>query len=144
MSENKISFHTEDICLPEINKQYFISIIVKIITDNKMKAGEIAIIFTSDNYLQKINKKYLNRDYYTDTITFNYTENEEVAGDAFISLHRVEENAKKYNVEFSNELHRIVIHSILHLLGYDDQNKEDKDLMTSMENKYLEIAGFIS
>jgi rRNA maturation RNase YbeY len=95
------------------------------------------LIFCSDEYLLDVNKKYLNHDYYTDIITFDYVEDKIISGDIFISSDRVRENANQFNVSFEMELFRIIIHGILHLLGYKDKTKKDKSLMTEKENFYL-------
>ena len=107
--------------------------------------GCINLIICSDNYLVKINKKYLNKEYLTDVITFNtnHLANAEskdyIYGDIYISIERVLENKKKYGVSLSNELHRVLIHGVLHLLGYDDKTQFEKKLMTSKEDEYLKM-----
>ena len=109
------------------------------------KLGCINLIICSDNYLVKINKKYLNKEYLTDVITFNtnHLANAEskdyIYGDIYISIERVLENKKKYGVSLSNELHRVLIHGVLHLLGYDDKTQSEKKLMTSKEDEYLKM-----
>ena len=103
------------------------------------KSGEISFIFCSDNYLLEVNKKYLNHDYFTDIITFDYVENNIISGDIFISCDRVKENAKEFDKTFENELSRIIIHGVLHLLGYKDKVKKDKLLMTQKEDFYLAL-----
>ena len=107
------------------------------ILSEKKKAGEISFIFCSDEYLLKINKEHLDHDYYTDVITFDYVVDDEISGDIFISIDRIEENAKEYNVSFKDELNRIMIHGVLHLLGYKDKEKDEKELMTKKEDEYL-------
>jgi len=104
--------------------------------ENKQK-GEINIIFCSDDYLLKMNKDHLNHDYFTDIITFDYCEKDLVSGDLFISTDRVGENAKKFNVEFNAELNRVIIHGVLHLIGYNDKTDEEQKEMTEKENFYL-------
>lgn len=100
--------------------------------------GEINFIFCSDEYLLKINKEYLNHDTFTDIITFDSSENDdEIAGDIFISIERVRENAKKFKCKIGDELHRVMVHGILHLCGYDDLTADDKKEMTDKENYYL-------
>ncbi|MCK4662671.1 MAG: rRNA maturation RNase YbeY [Bacteroidales bacterium] len=133
-----IYFHNEEIELPKINKSKIKKWIIKVIDDEGCKTGDINIIFVSDNYLNEINKKYLLKNYLTDIITFNYNVNRLISGDIYISLERVTENAKTFCVEFYNELLRIIIHGILHLLKYDDKNKKSKIEMTEMENLYIE------
>ena len=103
------------------------------------KIGDINIIFCSDNYLLEVNKKYLGHDYYTDIITFDYCEKDILSGDLFISVDCVRDNASFYGTEFSNELNRVMVHGVLHLIGYDDHTDEDIAVMRSKENTYLEI-----
>ena len=103
------------------------------------KIGDINIIFCSDPYLLDVNKKYLGHDYYTDIITFDYCEKDILSGDLFISVDCVRDNASFYGTEFSNELNRVMVHGVLHLIGYDDHTDEDIAVMRSKENTYLEI-----
>ena len=103
------------------------------------KIGDINIIFCSDSYLLDVNKKYLGHDYYTDIITFDYCEKNILSGDLFISVDCVRDNASFYGTEFSNELNRVMVHGVLHLIGYDDHTDEDIAVMRSKENTYLEI-----
>lgn len=104
------------------------------------RAGEINLVLCSDAYLLAINKQYLHHDTYTDIVTFDSSESAEViAGDIFISIDRVRENATKFGVSEADELHRVIIHGILHLCGYGDKKKEDKALMTEKEDFYLSM-----
>ena len=100
--------------------------------------GEINIIFCSDEHLLKMNVEHLNHNFYTDIITFDYCEEKIISGDLFISKNRVEENAKKFEVSFSNEINRVIIHGVLHLLGYNDKTDEEKKQMRNKENFYLD------
>ncbi len=103
----------------------------------------INFIFCSDNYLLKINQQYLNHDTYTDIITFDNSEiHNHIESDIFISIERVKENSKAYKTKLNIELHRIMIHGILHLLGYKDKSTKDKELMTAKENEYLAKLNF--
>ena len=100
----------------------------------------INFIFTSDSFLHKINVDYLSHDTYTDIITFEYNEpNTAIISDIYISLDRCRENAKTYKIKLLDELHRIIIHGVLHLLSYKDKTKKDKELMTSKEDYYLSL-----
>lgn len=102
------------------------------------RVGELSFILCSDAYLLEINKQYLDHDTYTDIVTFDSSEEEEViSGDIFISVDRIVENAAKFNVSERDELHRVIIHGVLHLCGYYDKKKEDKELMTAKENENL-------
>ena len=111
--------------------------IKKSIQNENFKVGSINYIFCTDEYLLDVNKKFLNHDYFTDIITFDYTEKPIISGDLFISTERVLENAKQLNLPFENELKRVMIHGIIHLFGYQDNTKKEKETMTEKENLYL-------
>ncbi|WP_233145478.1 rRNA maturation RNase YbeY [Labilibacter marinus] len=102
-------------------------------------SSEVSFIFCSDDYILNINKEYLNHDYYTDIITFDYCENNRIKGDIFISIDTVLSNSKKYNVSFLNELYRVIIHGILHLLGFKDKTEEDNAKMHQLEDNALKV-----
>lgn len=107
------------------------------------RVRELNFVFCSDDYLLDINKQYLDHDTYTDIVTFDSSEEEEViAGDVFISIDRIRENAAKFKVSERDELHRVLIHGVMHLCGYLDKKKEDKERMTAKENEYLAKRGF--
>lgn len=101
--------------------------------------GNISYVFCSDEYLWNMNKQYLGHDYYTDIITFDYVEDKYVSGDLFISIDRVEDNAKTFNVSRETELLRVMIHGVLHLLGYDDQTDEQEAEIHKMEDFYIDV-----
>lgn len=101
--------------------------------------GDINIIFCSDNYILDINQKFLSHDYFTDIITFDYCEGERLNGDLFISVDSVRENALEYREEFDRELARVMVHGILHLIGYDDHTAKDQKIMRSKEDYYLSL-----
>ena len=105
--------------------------------------GNISVIFCSDNYILDINQRYLQHDYYTDIITFDYTEGTKISGDLFVSVDSVKENSVEYGVEFEDELHRVIVHGILHLIGYDDHTEEDIRVMRSKEDYYLSLLDLI-
>ncbi len=113
------------------------NILTHIFNEEKSKAGSIGIIFCSVDYLLRINREYLSHDYYTDVITFDYTESNIVSGDIFISIDRVKENAVLFNTLFGIELYRVIIHGILHLLGYNDQKEREKKEMQKKEEIYI-------
>ena len=123
--------------IKKINTTETERLIKKIILSETKEVGDIVCLFCDDNYLLNINIKYLNHDYFTDVITFDYCEKDIISGDILISLERVVENAKKYNVSFLTEFYRVVIHGLLHLLGYNDKTKSEKELMRKKENYYL-------
>jgi len=134
-----IEFITEDIDFPSINKDLIKTWINKIIKDHDFNIGHISVIFCSDTYILKINKEFLNHDYYTDIITFDYCENRNISGDLLISLDTVRSNSKEYETEFTDELHRVIIHGILHLIGFDDTTPELRSVIREEEDKALKI-----
>ncbi|MBT8259908.1 MAG: rRNA maturation RNase YbeY [Bacteroidia bacterium] len=114
-----------------------------IIASENCKVGEINYIFCSDDYLHELNLKYLNHDTLTDIISFDYCVGKELHGDIYISIDRVEENAEEFKVTFTEELHRVIIHGILHFCGYKDKSEEDTQLMRSKENEALKVLSII-
>jgi len=138
MSQLPIHFFTEDISFTLKQKGPLRTWIKNTIVAEGFKLGVLNFIFCSDNYLLSINQNYLKHDTLTDIITFNNSEDKRViVGDIFISLERIRENAQRFNVTSESELHRVMIHGTLHLLGYADKGKEAKALMTDKENHYL-------
>ena len=107
------------------------------------RIGDISIIFCSDNYILDVNQKYLQHDYFTDIITFDYCEGDRLSGDLFISVDSVRENAVEYGTEFHDELYRVIVHGVLHLIGYDDHNDEDIAMMRKKENYYLSLRELV-
>ena len=107
------------------------------------RAGDISIIFCSDNYILDINMKYLQHDYFTDIITFDYCEGDKISGDLFISIDSVRENALLYGTEFEDELNRVMVHGVLHLIGYDDHTKAEQKTMREKENYYLSLRELV-
>lgn len=101
--------------------------------------GEINVILCSDNYLIDMNKRFLNHDYYTDIITFDYSVENTISGDLYISYDRVEDNASALGVSSQNEIYRVLIHGVMHLSGYSDKSKRQKQTMRERENFYLSI-----
>lgn len=138
MKKLPIHFFEEDISYTLKDKNEVRNWINHTISSEKHTLSELNFIFCSDNYLLEINKQYLNHDTFTDIITFDNSEEEGIIiGDIFISIERVKENAKNFNVSIIDELHRVIIHGTLHLLSYPDKKKEEKALMTSKEDFYL-------
>ncbi len=107
------------------------------ILNHGYKPGQINIIFCSDPYLLEINKKYLNHDYFTDIITFNYNIKKIISGDLYISIDRIYENAENFHAEFIEELRRVIIHGILHLVGYSDHLPHLKNEIRNLEDEAL-------
>ena len=113
---------------------------LKLVAESEIKRiGDISIIFCSDPYILDINIKYLGHDYYTDVITFDYCEGNVLSGDLFISVDTVRENALTYGSTFEEELNRVMVHGLLHLIGYDDHTPEQQKVMRQKENYYLDI-----
>ncbi|MFW5803946.1 MAG: rRNA maturation RNase YbeY [bacterium] len=134
-----IYFHNEDISF-HLNRQNNIKKWIKeVIGKEKYILGSINIIFTSRKRIFEINLEYLGHDYFTDIITFEYNENNVISGDIFICPEVVHENAGEYKTTLENELLRVIIHGILHLIGYDDQDEKDKANMRKMEDIYLAL-----
>ena len=133
----KIIFHSENIDFSLSQPSLIFDWICKTIESEAKQLRHLNFIFCNDEYLHKINLEYLNHDTYTDVITFPYSEGEIIEGDIFISIERIKENSNKFEVDFDNELYRVMIHGVLHLLGYLDKSPEDKVLMTKKENEYL-------
>ncbi len=123
-----------------ISEEVCKSIIVK--PNCKVTAGDISIVFCSDTYLLEINKKFLSHDYLTDVITFDYSTEKQISGDIFISIDAVRANSKIYKQDFKKELYRVMIHGILHLLGYKDKTKMQKQVMRDKEDFYLNNREF--
>ncbi|MFH0761470.1 MAG: rRNA maturation RNase YbeY [Bacteroidota bacterium] len=124
---------------PEGLKRKMIKEWLKKVIEREMKeVGITNLIFCSDDYLIKVNKEFLKRDYLTDVISFDYTKKNKISGDIMISIDRVQENASENGILFLEELKRVMVHGILHLIGYDDNTKENKSIMTGMEDLYLE------
>ncbi len=137
-----INFHNQDLKFTVKNKTLLKQWIVNTIEKKKHKTGELNFIFCSDNYLLEINKHYLNHNTLTDIITFDYSQesaSKAISGDIFISIERVKENATTFSKSFEEELHRVIIHGVLHLLGYKDKTKLAKAEMTKQENASLKL-----
>ena len=138
MSEQIINFYSENDFEFQEEKS-FDTWIRKVISSEEKQLGEINYIFCDDHYLYKINLKFLDHDTYTDIISFDNSEGNELNGDIFISTDRVTENAKEYNVDFSEELKRVIIHGILHLCGYGDKTESEAALMRQKEDEKIAL-----
>lgn len=137
--QEKISFHNTDIdVLPvEGHEAAYENWLVQVAVDEETIIDHISYIFCSDEYLLNINRQYLNHDYYTDIITFPYQQGEIIESDIFISVDRVAENARLFAISFEEELRRVMVHGVLHLIGYDDQSEEHKITMRQKEEFYM-------
>ena len=134
-----ISYHLEDMEKPKICTRRTSAWVKKVAASHGKTIGEIAYIFCSDPYILDVNKKYLQHDYYTDVITFDYCEGNKLSGDIFISIDTVRSNAEQFGTDFYEELSRIIIHGILHLCGFKDKEPAAKEQMTAEENKALAL-----
>ncbi len=134
-----IHYIAQDIELPLLENDKINRWIKNVALENGKKVGQISYIFCSDQKILEINNQYLNHDYFTDIITFDYTAKSTISGDIFISLDTVRNNANELGISFNNELLRIMIHGILHLCGQDDRSPEQRAEMTQKENNALEI-----
>ena len=108
-----------------------------LILEEEKKLGEITYIFCDDAYLLRVNQDYLQHDYYTDIITFDYVKGKTISGDIFVSLQRISDNASTLSNSFEKELQRVIAHGILHLCGYKDKTEEEEKMMRSKEDYYL-------
>jgi probable rRNA maturation factor len=132
-----ITFNNQSIIF-KLKEKSKLKLWIKAITESEShKLGTVNYVFCNDDELLEINIKHLNHNTLTDIITFDYTENKKINSDIFISIDRVTENAKKFNVAFEEELHRVMIHGILHLCGYKDKSKTEASLMRKKENEAL-------
>ncbi|GAB1451436.1 rRNA maturation RNase YbeY [Draconibacterium sp.] len=142
MQVSKIEIFYEDIQSLKLRKANLIKHIKYLINKEIYRLGEVSIIFCSDKYLLDINVNYLNHNYYTDIITFNYVEGDILSGDLFISVDRVKENAMEYDVIWPKELYRVIFHGLLHLVGYNDKTDEEVKIMREKEDFYLSEVDF--
>ncbi len=123
--------------LPETVSTEYKAWLEDIILSEDKKLGEINYIFCDDEYLLKVNQDYLQHDYYTDIITFDYVKGKTISGEIFVSLQRISDNASTLSKEYEEELRRVLAHGILHLSGYKDKTEEEEQLMRSKEDFYL-------
>ena len=133
--------NTEEISLPTNTEEWLKDLIIS----EEKKPGKITYIFCDDEYLLKVNQDFLDHDYYTDIITFDYVKGKTISGDIFVSLQRISDNASTLSNSFDKELKRVLAHGVLHLCGYKDKSEDDEKLMRSKEdfyiNKYEEELG---
>ena len=134
-----ILYEVKDVQFPKIKRRNTTHWIKKVIEFSNKKTGDINIIFCTEEEILRINKLYLNHDYYTDIITFDYTENDRISGDLFISLNTVKSNSIKFLTNYKEELLRVIIHGILHLVGFNDNTTLSRIKMKKKEKEYLKL-----
>ena len=132
-----ISYEAEGVKFPNIKKRETSNWIHRVAETYGKKIGEIGYLFVNDDKILEVNNEYLGHDYYTDIITFDYTEKNTISGDIVISLDTVFTNADKYGHPYDEELHRVIIHGILHLCGINDKGPGEREIMEAAENKAL-------
>ena len=134
-----IFFETIDVKFPDVKRRCTANWIKSVAVDYSKRVGDITCVFCSDKEILRINNLYLNHDYYTDIITFDYSEGNYISGDLFISLDTVKSNSEKFGTDYQEELRRVIIHGILHLCGLKDESPEEKEIMRQKENEALSL-----
>ena len=130
-----ISYNTVNVKMPAIRRRDTSAWVKAVAASYGKKVGEIAYIFVDDEEILRVNRAYLQHDYYTDIITFDYTEGDTISGDLFISLDTVRTNAEQFDKPYEEELHRVIIHGILHLCGINDTGPGERDIMAKHEDE---------
>ena len=138
-----ISYQTFNVKMPPIRRRDVSAWVRRVAAGYGKRVGEVAYIFCDDEKILEVNRQYLNHDYYTDIITFDYCEDDTISGDLFISLDTVRSNAEAQGTPYDEELHRVIIHGILHLCGINDKGPGERAIMEAAENKALQarVAG---
>ena len=121
------------------NKEVFSRWLISVANDEGFLINNLVFLFVDDNEILEMNKKFLKHDYYTDVITFGDLKNKKISGDIAISIERVLDNSKTYGVEFEDELKRVMVHGLLHIMGYNDKASNDKSLMSQKEKKAIKM-----
>ena len=134
-----ITYQTDGITMPKIQRRKISAWIKQVAATYSRKVGDIAYIFCNDDKILEVNLQYLNHDYYTDIITFDYDEGDTIHGDIFISLDTVRSNAEERSIPYDSELHRVIIHGILHLCGINDKGPGERQQMEAAENRALQL-----
>lgn len=138
-----VEIHFENIDeVPGVNSEFLFSWYTQVCSVESKVLGDVTLIFCLDDYLLEMNRTHLNHDYYTDIITFDYSEDNIVSGDLFISYDRVVDNATSFSSSVNDELHRVCVHGLLHLCGYKDKSVEDELLMRQKEDEMLNLRVF--
>ena len=134
-----ITYNAEGIKMPDIRRRQTTAWIRKVAAMHGRKVGEIGYMFVDDERILEVNREYLGHDYYTDIITFDYDEGEIINGDLVISVDTVRSNAAKYGKSYAEELHRVIIHGVLHLCGINDKGPGEREIMEAEEDKALAL-----
>ena len=134
-----VSFYSEGIDMPSINKTDIRNWIKQVADLHGKRVGAISYIFCNDDKILEVNLQYLKHDYYTDIITFDYSEGDKISGDLFISLDTVRTNAEQFGQPYNRELHRVIIHGILHLCGINDKGPGEREIMEAEEDRALSL-----
>ena len=134
-----ITYHCDGVKMPALRKRDTSSWIRRVAATYGKRVGEIGYMFVSDERILQVNRDYLQHDYYTDIITFDYTEGNTVSGDIVISLDTVRSNAELFHKDYDEELHRVIIHGILHLCGQNDKGPGEREQMEAAENAALAL-----
>ncbi len=132
-----ITYNSDGVKMPKIRKRDTSAWIKAVAATYGRKVGDVGYMFVSDEKILEVNREYLGHDYYTDVITFDYDEDDIVSGDIVISLDTVRSNAELFGKEYDDELHRVIIHGILHLCGINDKGPGEREIMEAAENKAL-------
>lgn len=134
-----ITYNTDGVKMPQIKKRDTTAWIKAVAAMYGKKVGEVGYLFVNDEKILEVNREYLGHDYYTDIITFDYNEGNVINGDLVISLDTVRTNAEEFGKEYDEELHRVIIHGILHLCGINDKGPGEREIMEAAENKALKL-----
>lgn len=132
-----VSIQYEDMEILDLDPEFFVSWLDRVCIEEGVALGEVSLVFCSDDYLLEVNKKYLQHDYYTDIITFDYKDKNVISGDLLISVERVKDNASTIGVSWEEELNRVIVHGVLHIIGYGDKSEEEEVIMRKKEDFYL-------
>ncbi|MBO5133648.1 MAG: rRNA maturation RNase YbeY [Bacteroidaceae bacterium] len=139
-----ISYNTINVKLPNLSRRATSAWVKAVAKTYGKRVGELAYIFCDDEKILEVNRQYLEHDYYTDIITFDYSEADTIAGDLFISLDTVASNAEQFGRPYEEELHRVIIHGVLHLCGINDKGPGEREQMEQAENQALELRKTLS
>ncbi|MBQ8127018.1 MAG: rRNA maturation RNase YbeY [Prevotella sp.] len=134
-----ISYNTENVAFPKIRRRETTQWIRRVAQTYGKRVGEVGYLFCDDEKILEVNREYLQHDYYTDIITFDYCEGDTLNGDLVISLDTVRSNAELFHKDYAEELHRVIIHGILHLCGLNDKGPGERELMEAAENRALSL-----